>query len=89
MSEKKELIRLGSGKKINDTFFGSSFCITDALANAYEYNGKQYCNINIAVFSEADQYGKNVKVTLNDYKPGVKKESAKIESINTKDDLPF
>jgi hypothetical protein len=89
MSEKKELIRLGSGKKINDTFFGSSFCITDALANAYEYNGKQYCNINIAVFHEADQYGKNVKVTLNDFKPGTKKESATIAPINTKDDLPF
>lgn len=89
MENKKELIRLGSGKKINDTFFGSSFCITDALANAYEYNGKQYCNINIAVFPEADQYGKNVKVTLNAFKPGVKKEIAKIEPINTKDDLPF
>ena len=88
MSEKKELIRLGSGKKINDTFFGSSFCITDALANAYEYNGKQYCNINIAVFPEVDQYGKNVKVTLNDFKPKAK-EVATIAPINTKDDLPF
>ena len=60
MENKKELVRLGSGKKINDTFFGSSFCITDALANAYEYKGKQYCNINIAVFPEPDQFGKNV-----------------------------
>lgn len=89
MSEKKEIVRLGSGKKINDTFFGSSFCITDALANAYEYNGKQYCNINISILKEADQFGKNVKVTLNDFKPSAKKESAKIEPINTKNDLPF
>jgi hypothetical protein len=89
MENKKELVRLGSGKKINDTFFGSSFCITDALANAYEYNGKQYCNINIAVFPESDQFGKNVKVTLNDFKPGAKKESATIAPINTKNDLPF
>jgi hypothetical protein len=94
MENKKELIRLGSGKKINDTFFGSSFCITDALANAYEYNGKQYCNINIAVFPEHDQYGKNVKITLNDFKPN-KNNDIKIilpenkTIINTKDDLPF
>lgn len=88
MENKKELIRLGSGKTINETFFGSSFCITDALANSYEYNGKQYCNINIAILKEPDQYGKNVKVTLNDFKPGVK-QAATIAPINTKDDLPF
>lgn len=88
MENKKEVVKLGNGKKINDTFLASSFCITDALANAYEYKGKQYCNINISILKEADQFGKNVKVTLNDFKPGAKKEEAKTV-INTIDDLPF
>ena len=40
MNEEKKLqIRLGSGKKINETFLSSSLCITDALEYAYEYNG--------------------------------------------------
>ena len=87
MENKKEVIRLGSGKTINETFLASSFCITDALANAYEYNGKQYCNINISILTEADKFGKNVKVTLNDFKPTKKIEEKTI--VNTKDDLPF
>ena len=85
--DKKEKIKLGSGKTINETFLASSFCITDALANAYEYNGKQYCNINISILTEADKFGKNVKITLNDFKPTKKSES--VPAINTKDDLPF
>jgi hypothetical protein len=89
MSEKKEQVRLGSGKTINETFFGSSFCLTDAMQYAYEYNGKKYVNINISIYEKPDNYGKNLKITLNDYKG---KTETKVEPktiVNTKDDLPF
>ena len=91
MSEKKQQIRLGSGKKINETFLSSSLCITDALEYAYEYNGKKYIKLNISIFVEPDQFGKNVKITLNDYDPKSKDIKAEIKavSINTNDDLPF
>jgi hypothetical protein len=85
--EKKQQIRLGSGKKINDTFLSSSLCITDALEHSYEYNGKKYIKLNISIFAEPDQYGKNVKITLNDYDP--KSKDTKAVSIKTNDDLPF
>jgi hypothetical protein len=88
MSEKKQQIRLGSGKKINETFLSSSLCITDALEYSYEYNGKKYIKLNISIFAESDQYGKNVKITLNDYDPKAKGDT-KAVSINTNDDLPF
>ncbi|CAB4203978.1 hypothetical protein UFOVP1384_16 [uncultured Caudovirales phage] len=91
MSEKKQQIRLGSGKKINETFLSSSLCITDALEYVYEYNGKKYIKLNISIFAEPDQFGKNVKITLNDYDPKSKDIKAEIKavSINTNDDLPF
>jgi len=88
MTEKKTQIRLGSGKKINETFLSSSLCITDALEHSYEYNGKKYIKLNISIFAEPDQYGKNVKITLNDYDPKAKGDT-KAVSINTNDDLPF
>jgi hypothetical protein len=84
-NEKKQPIRLGSGKKINENFLSSSMCLTDALKYAYEYNGKQYIKFNTSIFKEPDQYGKDVKITLNDYEP----KKADAVNINTKSDLPF
>jgi hypothetical protein len=87
-TEKKQAIRLGSGKKINETFLSSSLCITDALEHSYEYNGKKYVKVNINIYAEPDQYGKDVKISLNDYDPKKANESKPV-SINTKSDLPF
>ena len=89
-TEKKQPIRLGSGKKINENFLSSSLCITDALEYAYEYNGKKYIKLNISIFAEADQYGKNVKITLNDYEPKTKiSTNDNSFAIHSKDDMPF
>ena len=85
-NEKKQQIRLGSGKKINETFLSSSLCITDALEHSYEYNGKRYIKVNINIYAEPDQYGKNVKITLNDFEAKVQANSI---NINSQSDLPF
>ncbi len=66
--EEKQKLKLGNGKKRNDSWITSSFCITDAEAHAYTYEGKKYVNININVYEEANKYGKDVAITLNDYK---------------------
>ena len=90
MNEKKQQIRLGSGKKINETFLSSSLCITDALEYAYEYNGKKYIKLNISIFAEPDQYGKDVKISLNDFQPKTKVNTNDNSfAIYSKDDMPF
>jgi hypothetical protein len=66
--ETKPKVKLGNGKKRNDSWMTSSFCISDADAHAYTYEGKKYVNININVYEEANKYGKDVAITLNDYK---------------------
>ena len=89
-NEKKQAIRLGSGKKINETFLSSSLCITDALEHSYEYNGKRYVKVNINIYAEPDQYGKNVKITLNDFEPKAKvNTNDNTFAIYSKDDMPF
>jgi hypothetical protein len=76
--EEKQKVKLGNGKKRNDSWITSSFCITDAEAHAYTYEGKKYVNININVYEEANKYGKDVAITLNDYK----KEENVIPQVN-------
>jgi hypothetical protein len=66
--DNKPKTKLGNGKKRSDSWITSSFCITDAEEHAYTYEGKKYVNININVYEEANKYGKDVAITLNDYK---------------------
>lgn len=62
-------IRLGNGKKKNESWFKASICISDAMQHAFEYGGKKYIKVDINVYAEPNQYGKDVSVTLDTYKP--------------------
>jgi hypothetical protein len=92
--DNKPKTRLGNGKKRSDSWITSSFCITDAEEHAYTYEGKKYVNININVYEEANKYGKDVVITLNDYKKeeGAKPQENKMPAVpyQAEDyDLPF
>lgn len=65
----QQKIRLGSGKKKSESWFKASICIDEALQHAFEYEGKKYIKIDINVYDEPNQYGKDVAVTLDTYKP--------------------
>ena len=86
--EQKPKLRLGNGKKRNPTWMISSFCITDAEAHAYEYNGKKYVNININLYDEPNQYGKDVAITLNEFEKEAAVPKANVMEQETYD-LPF
>ena len=66
--ESKPKVRLGNGKKRGDSWLTATICMTDAEAHTYTYNGKKYVNLNININDAPDDYGKDVKITLNDYK---------------------
>lgn len=66
-NEKK--IRLGNGKKKNESWLKASICISDAMQHAFEYDGKKYVKVDINVYAEPNQYGKDVAITLDTYKP--------------------
>jgi hypothetical protein len=85
--EAKPKVKLGNGKKRSSSWITAAICLTDAKAYAYTYNGKEYVNLNINVFDKPNDFGKDVAITLNDYK----KEENLTPQVNDldKDNLPF
>jgi hypothetical protein len=79
--EKK--IYCGSGKKRNDTWISATINIDKIQEHIQEYNGSKFIKVNINVKNEPDQYGKDVSISIDTWKPEKEKES----SIN--EDLPF
>ena len=85
----QKTIYIGNGKKQKDNWLKSSLCISDIpKEHTFEYNGKTYVKVNINVKDQVDQYGKDVSITVDSWKP----DSQPIEGISKeeKDDtLPF
>ena len=88
MSEvKTDKVFIGGGKKITGQygdFRSVSICLSKIPADAkFEYNGEQYVKLNISDKKEADQYGKDVSVSINDWKPSEAKVSNSTPKTNT------
>ena len=84
----QKTIYIGNGKKQKDNWLKSSLCLSDIpKEHTFEYNGKTYVKVNINVKDQADQYGKDVSITVDTWKP----DAQPIEGISKeeKDDLPF
>lgn len=87
MTEQKT-IYIGNGKKQKDNWLKSSLCISDIpKEHTFEYNGKTYVKVNINVKDQPDQYGKDVSITVDTWKP----DAQPIEGISKEEtnDLPF
>lgn len=74
-------IYVGSGKKKFDNLRSVSICLSDLNEHVFEYNGKKYVKLNIQDKKEADQYGKDIAVSIDTWQPEQKTE--------VKSDLPF
>ena len=84
----QKTIYIGNGKKQKDNWLKSSLCISDIpKEHTFEYNGKTYVKVNINVKDEVDQYGKDVSITVDTWRP----DSQPIEGISKeeKDDNPL
>jgi len=84
----QKAIYIGNGKKQQDNWLKSSLCLSDIpKEHTFEYNGKTYVKVNINVKDAPDQYGKDVSITVDTWKP----DAQPIEGISKeeKDDLPF
>ena len=84
----QKTIYIGNGKKQKDNWLKSSLCISDIpKEHTFEYNGKTYVKVNINLKDEVDQYGKDVSITVDTWKP----DQQPIEGISKEEtnDLPF
>ena len=69
---KQEEIRIGSGKSRHEKWLQLSITEKNLhilLDNLQEYNGIKYVKLNINILDNPDQYGKNVKATLDTWRP--------------------
>lgn len=91
----KETIYCGGGKQVKGEY-GTFRAITINLSDLpkdhiFEYNDKKYIKLNISDKKEADNYGKDVSVSVNTWKPGEAEKGQEQEKpVSRKDDdLPF
>ena len=73
MAEKKEKA-VGWGKQVTSWKRGVSVCLDDIQNYATKAkNGKFYVNLNVVDLKEPNQYGKNVSVEIDTWKPDGRK----------------
>lgn len=88
--EKKKDVFLGGGKKKSDTWLKVTLK-ADVLKPEYweEYEGKKFIRLNINIKAEPDQYGKDVSVTLDTWKPdGNQQPKAESKKPEPKKEIP-
>lgn len=88
MNEKPK-VRLGNGKKRSASWLTAAICISDAESHAYTYNGKKYVNVNVNIYDAPNEYGKDVAITLNEYKKDDAIPKANAFTPEPVGDLPF
>ena len=68
MAEDK--IFVGNGKQVFDNLISVSLWLTDIpQEHIFEYNGKKYIKVNINDKDTPDQYGKDVSISVDTWKP--------------------
>jgi hypothetical protein len=84
--EKEKTIYCGSGKVMNDKWLKVTINPTKLKDYIEEFNGNKFIKLNINIKDEADQYGKNVSISVDTFKPDQSKSQIETEESS---DLPF
>ena len=86
----QEKIYVGNGvSKFDGNMISCSVCLSDLpKEHMFEYNSKRYIKLNVSSKKDgADEYGKTHYLTVDTFKPEVKKEEAPAPA--GEEDLPF
>ena len=92
MDEKKKKIYAGTGRKVNGFIRGISVCLDDVQNYATKSkNGKFYVSLDVIDLKEPNQWGKDVEVVVNQWKPNQSKPNTPENFIDDSGDLaiPF
>ena len=95
-----DTIYCGSGKQQTKTWFKATVKTKVLMEHLQEYKGSEFTKININLKDEPDQYGKDVEITVDTWKPNetdsikdteVTDDTGKEEppEVEDNDDLPF
>ena len=92
---KEKTIYAGSGKKMNDNWLKVTINPDKLKDYIEEFQGNKFIRLNINVKEEPDQYGKDVSISVDTWKPDTQeKKQSDYEPmtktfIQSQDDLPF
>jgi len=86
MKEEKT-IYCGSGKVMNEKWLKVTINPTKIVDYIQEFNGNKFIKLNVNIKEEADQYGKDVSISVDTWKPEEKQPKAVNATVS--DDLPF
>ena len=81
----EKTIYCGSGKQKTDTWIKATIKTDNIMEYIQEYKGHKFVKIDINLKDEPDQYGKDVEITVDTWKP----ESKETPPDVTGSDLPF
>jgi len=85
---KEKKIYCGSGKQQTNKWFKATIKPKVLMEYLQEYKGAEFVKININLLDKPDQYGKDVEITVDTWKPTLKEDQ--VDMADTKnDDLPF
>ncbi len=88
MSDKVNYI--GSGKKQNDTWIKASINMDKVEEFIQEYKGHKFIKLNINIKDTPDQYGKDVSISVDTWKPDKAQAPAPNTQLEEDDsNLPF
>jgi len=65
---------VGSGKKQNNTWLKVTINPEKLKDFIQEYEGNKFVKLNINIKDQPDQYGKDVSISVDEWKPEAKKE---------------
>jgi len=88
--EKQKTVYCGGGNKRNENWLTVTVHIDKAKEHIFDYKGNKYLKLNINVKDQADQYGKDVSLSVNTYQPEKEQTQQKVAApVEESDDLPF
>lgn len=88
ISEKQNKVYCGSGKKKSDTWLSATINVDKIQDYIQEYNGSKFVKININLKTQPDQYGKDVSISIDTWKPEESKSNFTHDNTPL-NDLPF
>ena len=88
MAEEKKVFA-GMGKRVNDWKRGISVCLDDIQNFAEKAkNGKFYVRLNVIDLKQANQWGKDVSVEVDTWKPDGRKSTTEVPQKYPRSNTP-
>ena len=83
-----DTVYIGGGKKQNDTWIKATINPDKFEKYIEEFKGNKFIRLNINIKDQPDQYGKDVSISIDTWKPEENKQ-AQTKAPEVDDDLPF